>query len=358
MAPIILAALAMICIGRSRLAWKRAAPVVGVAALVGLLTVAPMLVYIANNDESYNRRVAQVSFVNSGDTEARSPLLLALRNVERYAQMWHVRGDRNGRHHAPYAPMVDPLVGLLMLLGLGIAFARRRRPTALAVLIWLLLSLIPGFFSTDAPHAMRSLGALGPTCLLAGVGMAAVLQRAQKLQSAPPPNLHALRAFRGEQQRVVFGGALLVASLTFNLALYFRQMPRDPRVYTEFDVGATAMARIARMPFESDDPAFRAVTVFLSEMTREQETARLLLDGVPINIVDDGRFSTPPGAQALVLLPTDAPPEWHDAARAALGPDAFVIEGVPRYPGSDRPLFFALGKGEAAVALMRAFGER
>lgn len=340
-APLILAALTIIRIGWSRPAWRRALPGVGLAALVGLATMAPLLTFIASDLEGYNRRVARVSIFNGGDTALNAPAALLLRNVGRYVAMWHVSGEPNGRHHAPGAPMLDPFAGVLLLAGLGIAVAQHRQAGLVALLVWLPLGLVPGLFSGDAPHAMRALGALAPACMLAGLGLATLVrllsERSRHRLAAPG-----------------LAGIVLAGSLAFNGWLYFGSMARDPRVYGEFDVAATAMARVARAPYDAADPALRAVQVFLPADALTEDAVRFLTADVPLRVFDGTQLSSDPGGQALILLSPEASAAEQAAALTALGPGARALAAVPRYPADGAPIFLAYGVGDAAAEVLTA----
>jgi 4-amino-4-deoxy-L-arabinose transferase-like glycosyltransferase len=339
-APIIVAVVAAVRIGASPARWKQAGPALLAAVTIGIIVISPLLRFIADDYDGYSRRVAAVAVFNSIEPDIHSPLLLLLRNAERYLLMWHVRGEPNGRHHAPDAPMVDPFVGLLFLLGIGWALRRAREPVFLALVLWLGLSAVPGIFSTDAPHAMRGLGMLAPACLLAGVAMTAMLQ-------------NGIPSVRWNRVAPLLGGSVLIGSLSFNGWLYFVSMANNPQVLGEFEVDTTIMARIARAPFETDDPALRQVQVFLPAKTPRTDVGRLLTSGIPVKVFDGDELSAPPGEQALILLPPTASPEWRAAALDALGPDAIKIEDLPRDPSRNRPLFLAYAKGDDAVWLMR-----
>jgi hypothetical protein len=54
-----------------------------------------------------------------------------------------VQGDTFVNHNLPGRPILDPLVGVLAVIGLGVAISRRRQPAYTIVLIWLGLGLIP-----------------------------------------------------------------------------------------------------------------------------------------------------------------------------------------------------------------------
>jgi hypothetical protein len=339
-APIIVAVIAAVRIGASPARWKRAAPTLLAAVTIGIIVISPLLRFIADDYDGYSRRVAAVAVFNSIEPDMHSPLLLLMRNVERYLLMLHVRGDPNGRHHAPDAPMIDPFVGVLLLLGLGWALRRAHKPALFAITLWFGLSAVPGVFSTDAPHAMRGLGMLAPACLLAGMAMTAILQ-------------HGIPSVRWNRVAPLLGGSVLIGSLGFNSWLYFASMANNPRVLGEFEVDTTIMARIARAPFEANDPALRQVQVFLPAKTPRTDVGRLLTSDIPVEVFDGDELSAPPGDQAVVLLPPNAPSEWRAAALVALGPDAIEIEDVPREPGRDRPLFLAYAKGDDAVWLLR-----
>jgi 4-amino-4-deoxy-L-arabinose transferase-like glycosyltransferase len=338
-APIVVAVVAAVRIGPSPARWKQAGPALLAAVTIGLIVISPLLRFIADDYDGYSRRVAAVAVFNSIEPDIHSPLLLLLRNAERYLLMWHVYGEPNGRHHAPDVPMVDPFVGVLLLLGVGWTLRRTREPAFLALVLWLGLSAAPGIFSTDAPHAMRGLGMLAPACLLAGVAMTAMLQ-------------HGMPSVRWNRIAPLLGGSVLIGSLSFNGWLYFVSMANNPRVLGEFEVDTTIMARIARAPFETDDPALRQVKVFLPAKTPRTDVGRLLTSGVPVGTFDGDELSTPPGEQALILLPPGASPEWRAAALNALGLDAIQVEDLPRDPGRNRPLFLAYAKGDDAVWLL------
>jgi hypothetical protein len=72
--------------------------------------------------------------------------------------------------------MLDPLSGLLFLIGIGSTLATWRRPSSALVLVWLIIPLLLGTTLTvDAPSTTRSLPALPALCLLIALGLELVL---------------------------------------------------------------------------------------------------------------------------------------------------------------------------------------
>jgi hypothetical protein len=345
LAPLVLAALVALRLGGDRVAWRRAAPGLVVAALTGLLVLVPLLRFVAGDFAGYNRRTAAVAFYTNEDAGVHAPLLLLLRNAERYLLMWHVAGDANGRHHAPGAPMVDVVTGTLLLVGL--ALAARGDSRARLVLVWVGLGLVPGLLSTGAPHAMRGLPALAPACALAGLGLAWLTRDRE-----PDP-----RSTASRRRRLLLAllSLVLAASLALNLNLYFHQMTRDPQVEGAFDVPETAMGRLVHA--HTAAPELQHVRVFLPAGVRESEVVRFLGAGAQPGYFDvDEGLSAPPGAQALLLLPAEASVDVRAAAVAALGPGARELD-APR-SADGRPLLVVYGVGQGAEEFLRVAFDR
>lgn len=345
-APLALVAVAAIRLGPSAAAWRRAAPGLAAAAMVGALVIAPLAAFILGDLEGYNRRVGTVSILDSNDPVVHTPVELLLRNLSRYALMFHVQGDSNGRHHLPDAPMLDPVAGLLLALGAAVALTRLRRSAGIAAVLALgLVELVPGLFSGNAPHAMRSLGTLAPALLLAGLALAALwphgqgeLSRLRQVPHPPPFPLPLLLTLS------------LFLSLAFNAWLYFGVMRVEPAVYGEFDLVESAIGRVAAAPASVADPELRAVRVFMPEPLRASDTVRFLTWGQQVNGYTGAAL---PDGAALLLLPGDATPEQQAEALAALGPNGAALGAVGSYPGGEQPLALAFGRGAAAARLLQ-----
>ncbi|NNJ08975.1 hypothetical protein EKD04_001385 [Chloroflexales bacterium ZM16-3] len=329
--PIALALVVLVRLRLSPSAWRRALPGLVIAATVGLLTMAPLLSYIAQNYGNYNRRVSQVSVLSSNYLDTHTPLGLLLDNGTRYLLMWHVQGEPNGRHHMPDAPMLDPATGLLLLLGLALALRAPRSPGRMAILAIPAVYLVPAIFSSDAPHAMRALGMLAPACMLAALAVESLLLRP------------------GGRARQIIAVGLLVFSLGFNTWLYFGVMRVEPRVYGEFDLLETALGRAAQAPALSADPEIHALRVYMPDRLRGTDTVRFLAYGVATYGYTGDPL--PADGSALLLLPADASPAAQATALAALGPGAAALDHVPYKPGTRDPIIIAFGRGEAAARL-------
>jgi hypothetical protein len=357
-APLALGAVAALRLGPDARAWRRAAPGLAAAAIAGALVIAPLAIYILSDLDGYNRRVGSVSILDSNDPRTHTPAGLLLGNLGRYLLMFHVQGDGNGRHHMPGAPMLDPLAGLALALGLALAVRRLLAarnpgpqpgpggsPEGLAAVLALgAVYLIPGVFSGNAPHAMRSLGTLAPAMLLAGVGLAAVFDAvaSRTWGRSPQGSASALPA-------ALCAGALAL-SLAFNVWLYFGAMRVEPRVYGEFDLLETALGRVAAAPAASADPALRAVRVYLPAKLLGEDTTRFLTWGAPSFAYTGAPL--PADGPALILLPGDASAAAQAEALAALGPGAAPLGAVASYPGTDTPVALAFGRGAAAARLL------
>ena len=333
MAPLALAAVVLVRLGLRPSQWRRALPGIGAALLAGILTLTPLITYLLSDLDGYNRRVGSVSLLDSESLTTRTPVGLLLENMRAYGSAYHVAGDRNGRHHMPSAPLLDPLTGLLLVLGVGLVLLQgRQRPGLIAIVAIGAIYLIPGMLSGDAPHAMRSLGTLAPACLLAGSGLIA-LSRA------------------GGAWRSGLIATLLALSLAFNSWLYFGVMPTTPQVYQEFDLIQTSMGRALSAVRRSNDPALQTLQIYLPEAAYQSDSVRYLGWGVATVGVYSGA-PLPSTGDALIILPAAASSAEQTRAMAALGATAVALGPTAYYPGTTAPITLAFGRGPAAERLV------
>jgi hypothetical protein len=121
------------------------------------------LIFEQRNPGVLNQRSRELLITNSGprlglDFEA------ALRhNLERYSRAFHITGDDNPRHNYDDRPLLDPLQGSLLILGLVMAL-RYWRQTEIWLLLLLMLANIGVAVFTyiqESPNSIRMLPALG-----------------------------------------------------------------------------------------------------------------------------------------------------------------------------------------------------
>jgi 4-amino-4-deoxy-L-arabinose transferase-like glycosyltransferase len=153
-------------------------------------------------------------------------------NVLKTLLMFHVRGDENWRHNLPGAPLLDPLTGALLILGLIALFRPPRPGPARALLVsWIVALALPNLLSVDGvPHGLRTSGALPALALVAGIGLATL------------EDLLARRAARRLAAAVPLAALLIMGGWT--ACRYFVVWGGDPRVAQEHDGAFRAAARV------------------------------------------------------------------------------------------------------------------
>ncbi|HNV61076.1 MAG TPA: glycosyltransferase family 39 protein, partial [Rhodoferax sp.] len=153
---------------------------VAIIGVTAVIVVAPLVWFATAHPDIYWTRVEQ-TFIFAGKSEAqRLPALLE--NIKRHVLMFNWKGDPNGRHNFPGAPMLDDISAALMVVGLAYSLRRIRDPRYALLPLWLGLTLLGGILSLDfeAPQSLRANGSLGAAYVLAVVPIA-VLVRAWRV---------------------------------------------------------------------------------------------------------------------------------------------------------------------------------
>ena len=143
---------------------------------VSLLVVAPLAVFAYKQPEIFWARIENTSLFADRTLAEAWPLLLE--NVRKHFLMFNWRGDPNGRHNLPGAPMLDNITAALFVVGAAYAMRRILEPRYLLLLVWATISLLGGILSLDfeAPQALRANGAMAPVYLLAAIPLAVLLR--------------------------------------------------------------------------------------------------------------------------------------------------------------------------------------
>lgn len=311
------------------------------------LALAPLLVWLAQHADVYLARAGQVSIlspaINQGD------LLGTLAgNFVKAAAMFNVAGDRIWRHNLAYRPAFDMVAGLFFVAGVAAtgwitiravwAAARRRpqRPTAYPapaawlVLAWLAAFLAPTVLAEDTPHFLRAIGALPAACILAAVGMEAVLRHATRLGI-----VHGVFGFaaRWVSPPAILATLLLGMSLLVTANNYFGDYVTRPIVGYWLEASNVSLARevnqfTSRRPSSdvrvderllNDNPALR----FLAPAVERGEVSRAQTAGLAPAVTG--------GAATLLLV--DPNHDWTAARNALPRQSRLVVREGPLAQG-------------------------
>jgi 4-amino-4-deoxy-L-arabinose transferase-like glycosyltransferase len=222
------------------------------AFVIGIITISPMLIHLASNTEALSR--AKGSLVTSTQTE------LLEKNIERieidrerndflglvfdnrrvsyfksaiagylshFDPNWlFVTGD-SARHHAPGMGLLYLWELPFLFIGIYVAlfhkfFARDNRRGRLFLFSWFLVAPIPAAFTTDVPHAVRTLNFLPTFQIFVAAGLLVVVSKVLKISAK------GRSAFGGKYKilRVRVSYLLLTAYclfIVFNVSHYINQ---------------------------------------------------------------------------------------------------------------------------------------
>ena len=165
--------------------------------------------------------------------------------------MFNLRGDPDPRNNQPGLPVLDILMSIPFLIGLGVTLWRWRRPAFGVTLLAGAIMLVPTVLSEYAPHFRRAVGAAPIVALLCGLGLAILLgQRRADLTTRPedvparlredgvaPEQIAAgMDRLRGAG-RVIIVGAILLGSTAYTISAYFMRWGPSNAVYYAYDQG-------------------------------------------------------------------------------------------------------------------------
>ncbi len=213
-------------------AWRRYLGAAAIMLVTGWLVVMPIVQYARNDPDSFWYRTRQISIFTKRDQANLSTALWE--STRQHLLMFHYLGDRNGRHNLPGEPMLDPAMGILAILGLGLALARTRYPANAFFLILFPTALVGGIFSVDfeAPQSLRSIAVIPAVIYFVGLALVALGKEAKEA-------LHPL------PKVWLIAPAALVAGymFAFNAYTYFYRQANDFASWNAFSAPETITGR-------------------------------------------------------------------------------------------------------------------
>ncbi len=262
----------------------------GAASLVVFL---PLGLEFWNHPEFFTGHAAEVSIFAervSGD----SPWSKLLENILHVLGMFSFNGDLEWTHGIADRPIFDWFMAVPFYIGVVLWALRllgKGRPQpdpdrdALALLaIWAAVMLAPSVLSDAAPNYSRTLPAIPPVMLTAGLGLSWIVTRP------------VLRPYWGP----ALAGGLLAAGMTVTAYDYFVRFPTFPEVYYLYD--ADKADAVAWMEAQADAGS----AVYLSPLWSTHATVAFLRSG-RIESLDatDALVLPPPGMGAVYAWPAE-----------------------------------------------------
>ncbi len=123
------------------------------------LIALPLMVYLFMNPGS-DGRVNDLNYMQNTSLSVSQKANYLVSNVGKTIGMFFYKGDANGRHNFPYKSALNPLLGVLFMLGSVITFWNlKRKPNHdFFFIVYFIISLIPALLTipSENPHMLRT----------------------------------------------------------------------------------------------------------------------------------------------------------------------------------------------------------
>lgn len=294
-----------------------------IAALALLLTLMPVLYFIARDPQEFFSRTRNVSILQKRDEPDLGKALWS--NTRKHLEMFNVRGDNNGRHNLPAAPTLDPVMGVLFVLGFVYALWRWRDLSNLIMILVFVVMIQSGVLSLDfeAPQSLRAIGVIPSVVYFMTLPLAAIARTVDeffelRVQSTETSLLTKFPYWQ-------LGAVLLLAVVAYiNFDTFFNKQQNDPSAWAEHSAGPTLVARILQEKKGEYD-------FILSAMYEGNPTVRFLAgetnDYPRWTVTDRLPLVRDPNRGVILLMDDTLLPAFHDIPRVY--PNAQLIEHHP-----------------------------
>ena len=216
------------------------------SGIVAVIVVAPLALNWLQHPDQLLLRTSQIAVGPTGATGG-----TPVRNLLATAAMFNFRGDPDPRNNQPGLPVLDILMSIPFLIGLGVTLWRWRRPTFGVTLLAGAIMLIPTVLSEYAPHFRRAVGAAPIVALLCGLGLAILLgQRRTDLATRPdevparlreddvsPAQIAAGMDRLRQLGRVIIVVVIMLGATVYTMTAYFGKWGNSQAIYYAYDQG-------------------------------------------------------------------------------------------------------------------------
>ncbi len=320
---------------RRRRVWLASMLVVGIGFT---LAVAPLMAYVLEKPDAFNDRVGGIFLLRESALKGRSPpAVLDDEALKRHLLMFNVRGDNNGRHHAPDSPMLDFVTGLGFLMGCATLLRYWRDWRSMFLLGALGITLIPSALAVDSPHAMRSIGAVGFACTIAALGWAEIGRGIQTswgrtLQQQQP-------AWLCPQFWMPTAGLMVVLiALGLNSWLYFAHMAIDSRVWGSFYPVHTQVGTYLRDLVDEEGPE-ALNQVYIPEGLMRNSVLIYMTHGLPVKTFNEASLPRLAQSEHRFILSGYTLQKDKQLLSPYLGSDPVPLVRGPDFPNRAQPSF-------------------
>lgn len=322
--------------------WRGQLARLGVLVLAAWLAAMPLVEFALRNPDDFMYRTRQISILTRRD---QPNLALALWTTTRkHLLMFNFQGDKNGRHNLPGEPMLDPLTGMLFVLGLALALTRRRPADAFFLLLFP-LGLAGGILSVDfeAPQSLRSIAAMPAVLYFAALAAAELGREAENSLTPLPRTVTAVPA-------AVLAGFIIFS----NAHTYFVRQAGDFASWNAFSGPETATGY--KMAQLGPDHLY-LLSPFLVNHPTTRFIAPDIPDQQPLPLPDALPVRRPPDRPVTLFIhPDDA---WvYEQARQFYPNAAFEVVRGPAPQGEGPPVVYIVTLQPADLAAVQGLDLR
>lgn len=262
--------------------WRKRTLALGTfSTLIALIILFPLIIFINDNTDQFLYRSREVNILDSDNRIAPSLTEGLINNTQTHLQMFHIRGDWNGRHNLPNQPMLDPIMGILLILGFGLSIRYFRHTEEWFFVLLFIVSLLPGILTVEfeAPQALRTIGILPAIAYFCALAVFALAKLLHQSNTTKPLLLGIV--------------VLLGASSISNYQNYFEKRRQDYYTWEAFSAIETALGKIANEYPENTRLFFSplidypATTQFIAPTVYPRQEALVLPDVFPLRIDAD-----------------------------------------------------------------------
>lgn len=200
------------------------------SVLLTAVLLIPLARFALRNREAFFQRSNAVAIWNPAHNLPWPGALWT--NAAAHLLMFHYLGDGNPRHNIPEAPLLDPIAGVLLALGVGLALCRAFKWPQATWLAWFAIMLLPAVLTIEAPQAHRAVGAIPAVYLLVGQGL---------------NGAYTLIRGRASRIRAILAALLCLgvglAAARVNVSGYFRTQVRTQLAWQAFEADYHEIAR-------------------------------------------------------------------------------------------------------------------